>query len=448
MFVREERGDEHGLWAGLNQAHDDPKDVCWRQEAAHARIHLPMSLRRHAIALLTLAAITALWLRPVLSRFSTAIPGAGAGDNVTFVWNLWWMRYVLHHPGYSFFSTPFLFYPFGADLTLHTHTALPAFVAAVAGPSSIVASQNLLIVLHIYLNFVCSYALGYRTTGRVSSALVAAVVFGASSFVGAHLMGHFNLIAAWIVPLVCLLAWGANERMSLIRAGLAGVAVAAAAYADYYLFVYTVVLLVLSWTLSIDRAIFQAGTRFAAPPAHADGHRCAPCARRPGDCRNSALARRSHGRRFVAHLGAQHQQPDYDRVILAWWVCTRCLPKGRCRFQIARLTANHSRIAPCRRRCDGSADATADSRDEALERGALRIAWVSVAQRSGRHRCRDVDSRQPVSRVVGRTCSRRLLRAAHRSHRSIRMDPDKRPHPCGCGGRGATERSPPSSSGP
>lgn len=203
--------------------------------------------RRHAIALLTLAAITGLWLLPVLSRFSTAIPGAGAGDNVTFVWNLWWMRYVLHHPGESFFSTSFLFYPFGADLTLHTHTALPAFIAAAAGPASLVASQNLLIVLHIYLNFVCSYALGYRTTRRVSSALVAAVVFGTSTFIGAHLMGHFNLIAAWIVPLVCLLAWDASESTSLIRGALAGVAIAAAAYIDYYLFVYIVVLVGLLW---------------------------------------------------------------------------------------------------------------------------------------------------------------------------------------------------------
>ena len=202
-----------------------------------------MGFRRHAVALLALAAITAFWLLPVLSRFSTAVPGAGAGDNVTFVWNIWWMRYVLHHPGLSFFSTSFLFYPFGADLTLHTHTALPSFLAAVAGPASLVASQNLLIVLHIYLNFVCSYALGYRTTRRVSSALVAAVVFGTSTFVGAHLTGHFNLIAAWIVPLVCLLAWDASESASLIRAGLAGVAVAAAAYIDYYLFVYVVVLL-------------------------------------------------------------------------------------------------------------------------------------------------------------------------------------------------------------
>ena len=53
------------------------------------------------------------------------------------------MRYVLHHPGLSFFTSPYLFHPFGADLTLHTHTALPAFIAAIAGPSSLIASQNI-----------------------------------------------------------------------------------------------------------------------------------------------------------------------------------------------------------------------------------------------------------------------------------------------------------------
>jgi hypothetical protein len=202
-------------------------------------------MRRHGIALLVFAAITGLWLHPLLSQFSTALPGTGAGDNVTFAWNIWWMRYVLHHPGSSFFWTTMILYPFGADLTLHTHTALPALVAAVAGPSSIIAAQNVLIVLHIYLNFACSYALGYTVTGRVVPAMIGATIFGTSTFVGAHLLGHFNLIAAWIVPLVVLLMAGALERASTGRGIAAGIAAGAAAYIDYYLFVYTVVLLLL-----------------------------------------------------------------------------------------------------------------------------------------------------------------------------------------------------------
>ena len=76
----------------------------------------------------------------------------------------------------------------------------------------------MLVVLHVWLNFLCSYALAYRVTRHTAGALVAALVFGASPFVAAHLTGHFNLIAAWVVPLVCLLAWHASERVSM-RAG-------------------------------------------------------------------------------------------------------------------------------------------------------------------------------------------------------------------------------------
>lgn len=206
-----------------------------------------MPFRQWGIAVLTFAAFTAVWLFPLLSHPSTTLPGANGGDNDTFVWNLWWMRYVLHHQPQSFFSTPFLFHPFGADLTLHTHTALPALVAALAGPSSLVASQNLLIVLHIFLNFACSYALAYRTTRRVLPALAGSVIFGTSCFVGGHLLGHFNLIAAWTLPLVWLLVEVARERASAIRAGIAGVALAATAYVDYYPFVFAAGVLCISW---------------------------------------------------------------------------------------------------------------------------------------------------------------------------------------------------------
>jgi hypothetical protein len=206
-----------------------------------------IGLRRHAIPLLFFAGITAFWFLPLLSHLSTLLPGANGGDNDTFVWNLWWMRYVLHHQGQSFFFTPLLFHPFGADLTLHTHTALPAIVAAVAGPSSVIASQNLLIVLHVFLNFACSYALAYRTTRRVTAAIAGSAIFGTSCFVSAHLPGHFNLIAAWTVPLVCLLADVARERRFVIPAMAAGLALGATAYTDYYLFVFAAGVLLVCW---------------------------------------------------------------------------------------------------------------------------------------------------------------------------------------------------------
>jgi len=206
-------------------------------------------LRHRVIPVLAFAAITAWWLFPVLSNLSTVIPGAGAGDNATFVWNVWWMRYVLHHPEQTFFFSPFLFHPVGVDLTLHTHTALPALVAAAW--SSPIAGQNAVIAMHIYLNFLCSYAFAHRLTGNVVAASAAAVIFGTCAFVTAHLTGHFNLIAAWLLPLVCLLTWNAREKPSWVRGVLVGLALGAAAYTDYYLFVYAAVIVTLFWMSNI-----------------------------------------------------------------------------------------------------------------------------------------------------------------------------------------------------
>jgi hypothetical protein len=222
-----------------------------------------MFVRQWVIPIFAFAVITAWWLFPILSNLSGAIPGTGAGDNVTFVWNEWWMRYVLHHPGQTFFFTPFLFFPVGVDLTLHTHTALPALLgAAVASP---IAGQNLLIVVHIALNFVCMYALAHRATGQVVSSFAAAVIFGTSAFVSAHLRGHFNLIAAWMLPLVSLLMINALERPTATRGLLVGVALATAAYTDYYLFVYGIAIVFLLWlshVITIERK--EPSTSFAA----------------------------------------------------------------------------------------------------------------------------------------------------------------------------------------
>ncbi len=217
-----------------------------------------MPFRHWAIPVLIFAAVTAGWLLPILSNLSAVIPGPGAGDNVTFVWDVWWMRYVLHHPGQTFFFSPFLFHPIGIDLTLHTHTALPALIAAAA--SSPIAGQNSVIALHIFLNFLCSYALSHRLTGQVVSSLAAAMIFGTSVFISAHLNGHFNLIAAWMLPLVCLATLHALDVPWWLRGVPVGLALAATAYTDYYLFVYALVMVLLFWVSPATTVTLHGGS--------------------------------------------------------------------------------------------------------------------------------------------------------------------------------------------
>ena len=197
-----------------------------------------LPFRNHLPAIAAFAGLTALWFQPVIADINTRVVGSGAGDHITFLWNLWWMRYVLSHDGLSFFQTPFLLHPFGANLTLHTHTALPVFIAALAGPRSLLASQNLIVLGHVFLNFLCAYLLAFQLTRRSISAALAAVVFAWSPFVSARLAGHFNLLGAWVVPLACSTILAARTSDRWWRGALAGAAIAVAAYVDYYLLVY------------------------------------------------------------------------------------------------------------------------------------------------------------------------------------------------------------------
>lgn len=198
-------------------------------------------LGRHAAALAVLASVMALWVWPVLARIAEVVPGAGPGDNLTFVWDLGWMRHALRE-GHPLLFSPLIFHPFGVDLTLHTHTALPSVLAAVIAPDApLLAVSNVIVVAHLFLNFALAYALAFRLTRHVGGALVASLVFGASPYVVAHLAGHFNLMAAWVLPLVAL---ATLKTLDARRAGpwLLGAALAIALYIDYYYAVYGVLL--------------------------------------------------------------------------------------------------------------------------------------------------------------------------------------------------------------
>ena len=195
---------------------------------------------RQLLALFLFALLSLVWLSPVTSDLD--IPGSGAGDNFTFVWNGWWMREALT-THVSPFHTPMLFAPWGVDLALNTHTALPAaFAALLSRRMSILAATNYVVALHLYLNFVIAFALAHRVTRQMAAAILAALIFGWSPYIGAHLAGHFNLIAAWVLPLVALLLIDALEIGTVASRVLLGIALGITVYVDYYYAVYATAL--------------------------------------------------------------------------------------------------------------------------------------------------------------------------------------------------------------
>ena len=113
------------------------------------------------------------WTWPLVMHLGDAVPGDG-GDNYSFLWNLWWMRHVLATPGLDYFHTTYLFYPFGASIADHPHTALPALIAAtVLKPASIVTAQNLLLIAYVFANLTSMYALVWDITRHRRAAILA-----------------------------------------------------------------------------------------------------------------------------------------------------------------------------------------------------------------------------------------------------------------------------------
>jgi hypothetical protein len=184
------------------------------------------------------AALTFGWTWPLAAHLSDAIPGH-PGDNFSFVWNLWWMRHVLATPGAEFFRTTHLFYPFGTTLADHPHTALPGFIAAtLLRPLSAAAAQNVLLLAFVFANMTTMYALAWDLTRHHRAAVLAGVLFGTSPYLAVHLLGHFDLVAAWVLPAFALLLRRAVGRDSNAAAIGAGLVLAATAFTAYYYVVY------------------------------------------------------------------------------------------------------------------------------------------------------------------------------------------------------------------
>src|SRR5262249_30680351 len=163
-----------------------------------------------------------------------------------FLWNTWWMRQALASPAIDFFRTTRLFAPFGADLTLHTHTAFPSWVAATAfGALPVVTAHNVVILLTIAANGFAAYLLAWSRLHDRGAAAVAGLIFAGAPYLSGHLTGHVNLIAGWTVPLFLLFylrgtdgilnAASVNARAAFVGAALCLVLTA---YTDYYYLVY------------------------------------------------------------------------------------------------------------------------------------------------------------------------------------------------------------------
>jgi hypothetical protein len=223
----------------------------------------------HLLPCLFFACLAVAWTWPLVLHLGTAIPGK-PGDNYSFLWMLWWMRHALS-TGTDFFHTSYLFFPFGTSLVNHSHTALPTLVAATAlGRLPIITAQNVLLLGYVFLNGVVAYVLTWDMVRHRRAAILAGVLFGSSPYLAARLLGHFELMALWVLPAFAWAFRRALERRSGWLAALAGVVLVATAYTTYYYVVYLLLFAVvyaIAWagcvSVCAERAVLVRPSRAA-----------------------------------------------------------------------------------------------------------------------------------------------------------------------------------------
>ncbi len=220
------------------------------------------SIPPHLAPALLFAILAIVWTWPLILHLSSAVPG-DPGDNYSFLWNLWWMRHTRSTPGLEFFRTTFLFHPSGASIANHPHTALPALIGAtVLRSQSIAAAQNLILLAHVLANMASMYWLAWTMTRHRRAATLAAVIFGLSPYFSVHLLGHFDLMAGWLLPAFACLFHLAIRRRSTTAGIGAGIVLAAGAYTVYYYVVY-LLLFAVTYTLAVPSWIHVSWSRRA-----------------------------------------------------------------------------------------------------------------------------------------------------------------------------------------
>jgi hypothetical protein len=169
---------------------------------------------RIGVAVAVYAVVAAAFTYPLIFRLDKAVLG-WPGDNLEYVWKMWWVKHALLDLRASPLYAPHIYYPYGlnmakAELTpSHTFLALP--LTALFGP---VASYNLAVLVSFVLSGLGMYILMTAYTSREGPALIAGLAFAFSPYRVAHSVGHLPLMGTGWIPLTFWAAerWRGTRR--------------------------------------------------------------------------------------------------------------------------------------------------------------------------------------------------------------------------------------------
>jgi len=190
---------------------------------------------RQVSVLLFYCGLATILTYPLVAIFDRGVLGP-PGDNLEYLYKLWWFKQALFDLRVSPFFNPNVFYPHGYSLALHEMSLANVSIGM---PLTIwfgeTVAYNALLVLSFVLSAFGAYLLALRWTGRRLAALLSGVLFAFCSYRMAHLAGgHLNLLGTQWLPFLFLELDQLAAR-PLLRSGiLAGVFFALMALSSWY----------------------------------------------------------------------------------------------------------------------------------------------------------------------------------------------------------------------
>jgi hypothetical protein len=177
----------------------------WLRDAAQERLRLTSSRSQTAVAFALYGVLSIAYFGlPVLPRFGhdcICIPG----DADVQMWFLVWWKHALLH-GQNPFLTDAVFAPDRVNLgalTLAPGVLIAALpLTALVGP---IASYNLLALASPPLAALGAFLLCRYVTRSFTAALFGGYVFGFSSYMLGHMLGHLTLVLTFPIPAAVLL---------------------------------------------------------------------------------------------------------------------------------------------------------------------------------------------------------------------------------------------------
>jgi hypothetical protein len=187
--------------------------------ASRARAVLRLSAPDVAVIGFFAAFALVVFGRPILADPSgTCLCAPYSTDPSIYMWAMAWWPQAIEH-GLNPLVPHVIWAPSGVNLAWATSVPSAALLAypisATAGP---VAAYNVLMLAAPVLAGYGAYRLCRYLTGAFWPSLVGGYVFGFSSYMLGHLLGHLNLVSVWPVPFeVLLVLVHLDGRISRLR---------------------------------------------------------------------------------------------------------------------------------------------------------------------------------------------------------------------------------------